>query len=345
MLYVTTALRDLWGGNKALKPSADAAMMVVTYGEHQAYVTRRKMPTPPRSEVYRAPAKSDKAGCWYCGKNGHVCRDCRKRARDEANAGSAAAPPPPYGRPTISEDAFVSQETAHLVLFADGKDTSGLQARAGDVILDIGVTSTIAGAAWVADYFSRLSPYMRSTITSVDATAVFTFGGGQTQRAHERVTLPLLIGSQTCHVATCVVAGNLPMLLSRKAMASLGVVLDVAGCSMDVAALSATIPLTMSGAGHLTFSALDIKKMKRLSISATKPAPATEVAAVVTTPSPPLTAVPKTGTSEPPRRHDNWKGTSVPAGASMDPPLPTLRAFTLTASTAVLQKDTTALEN
>lgn len=169
-------------------------MMVVTFGEHQAYVTRRTARTSPRSEVYCAPAKTDQAGCWYCGKSGHVRRDCRKRIRDEAS--SATPPvPPPTNRPPTGEEAFVSHETAHLVLLAEGKDATGLGARTGDVILDIGATSTIVGAAWVAAYVSRLPPYMRSMITSEEAAAVFTFGGGHTQRAFERVTLPLRIGN------------------------------------------------------------------------------------------------------------------------------------------------------
>lgn len=342
---ITTALRDLWGGNTDLKPSSDAAMMVVTYGEHQAYVARRTTPTPPRTEVYRAPNKTNQTGCWYCGKSGHIHRDCRKRARDEAAAATRAAPSAASTQAT-DEEAFVAQETAHLVLIADGKDTTGLMARTGDVILDIGATSTIAGAAWVAEYVCRLSPYMRSLITSVEAAAVFTFGDGQTQRAHERVTLPIRIGSQTCHVATWVVAGNLPMLLSRKSMASLGVILDVAGRSMEVAALSVTVPLSMSGAGHLTFNALETKKKKRTAISATKPSPVlhTEVVAVATAnralAATTVSTEERTTLPQPTKR----KETPLPAGGSTDPPQRALRAFTLTASSALVNKDGKVLD-
>jgi len=65
---LTMSLRDLWGGSAPLKPSPDAAMMVVTHGEHKAYVSRRSTPTTPRrsggGEVYRGPAKTaDPAGC------------------------------------------------------------------------------------------------------------------------------------------------------------------------------------------------------------------------------------------------------------------------------------------
>jgi len=151
----------------------------------------------------------------------------------------------------------VAQEQAHLVFLADAANSNPLQARIGDVILDIGATSTIAGAAWVAAYTPRLPASTRSSITSVEAAAVFTFGGGNKQRSYERVTLPLVIGGEPCYVNTWVVAGGLPMLLSRASMASLGVVLDVAACTMVVKTLGdMSIPLAMSAAGHLTFNAL-----------------------------------------------------------------------------------------
>ena len=65
---VTVSLRDLWGGDASLKPSPDAAMMVATDGEHQAYMARRTTPDPRSkggAEVYRGPSKAtDPAGCW-----------------------------------------------------------------------------------------------------------------------------------------------------------------------------------------------------------------------------------------------------------------------------------------
>lgn len=47
------------------------------------------------------------------------------------------------------------------------------------------------------------------------------------------------------------------MLLSRKTMASLGVVLDVAARRMVVQDLQVQLGLNMSADGHLTFNALD----------------------------------------------------------------------------------------
>ncbi|OSX78708.1 hypothetical protein BU14_0103s0051 [Porphyra umbilicalis] len=257
---VTISLRDLWEGDATLKPSPDAAMMVVTYGEHQAYLARRTTPTPrPKggAEVYRGSSKAaDPAGCWRCGKTGHIRRDCRKRAREAAAEGGSAPPTDGGGAPP-GEGAFVAQEVAHVVFVASPAAGEQMRARTGDVILDIGATATLAGAVWVASYMARLPPGSRARITFVEAAAVFTFGDGNSQRAYERVTLPMLVGGATCYIRTWVVAGHLPLLLGRATMASLGVVLDVAAFRMAVTALGVEVPLSPSAAGHLTINALD----------------------------------------------------------------------------------------
>eukprot|EP00168_Porphyra_purpurea_P015443 TRINITY_DN4751_c0_g1_i2.p1 TRINITY_DN4751_c0_g1~~TRINITY_DN4751_c0_g1_i2.p1 ORF type:complete len:423 (+),score=91.40 TRINITY_DN4751_c0_g1_i2:529-1797(+) len=254
---LTTATRDLWGGDVPLKSSPHATMMVVTYAEHEAYMARRttpwSAPTIGRRDAHRAP-KVDPAGCWHCGNTGHVCRECRKLAQETAAKKGAA---PPAAGPHDNEAGCVSQEIAHLVLVASGEAGKHLGAKTGDVIFDIGATATIAGAAWVAAYVARLMSVERTAIRSIEAAAVFTFGGGTTQRAYERVTLPMMIGGRRWLVQTWVVAGDLPMLLSRKTMASLGVVLDVAGRCMTVQALAVVVGLTISAAGHLIFNALD----------------------------------------------------------------------------------------
>lgn len=158
---------------------------------------------------------------------------------------------------SADEAGFVAQETAHLVLLATGAESTQLTPKVGDVILDIDTTATIASAARVSDYVAQLTPTERSTIRSNEAAAVFTLGGGHKQRAYERVILPMLLGGRCCLVQTWVVARHFPMLLSRKTMASLGVVLDVAARRMVVQDLQVELGLNMSADGHLTFNALD----------------------------------------------------------------------------------------
>lgn len=84
---LTTAMRDLWVSDVPIKSSPHATMVVMTYEEHEAYMARRTAPgitaMSGRGEVYRAP-RVDPAGCWHCGKTGHVRRECRQLAKEAA---------------------------------------------------------------------------------------------------------------------------------------------------------------------------------------------------------------------------------------------------------------------
>eukprot|EP00170_Pyropia_yezoensis_P006446 contig_26283_g6467 len=120
-----TAMSDLWGGDTALDPSASAVMMCVTYGEHAAYMAvRRTRPaltaTPGGSGVHSGP-KADPAGCWHCGKTGHVRRECRKLAK-EKDAAARAGGDDKRSDKAADESGYITQETAHLVLSATGEE-------------------------------------------------------------------------------------------------------------------------------------------------------------------------------------------------------------------------------
>jgi len=151
---------------------------------------------------------------------------------------------------------------------------------------------------------------------------------------------------------------------SRAAMASLGVVLDVAACSMDFKALGVEIHLTMSAAGHLTLISLDSHAIANAPV-----VPLEVVAAAHASPVPILVPSALKGkepaTRTQPSKKDvpaEWEGEtagpdvladvvpwSVPgwpkwrglaAGSSRAPPVPALRAFVLA---AILTSDTPVL--
>ena len=279
---ISVALRDLWGGGAPLTASADAVMMVVTYAQHEAYVARQTTPLRARAPPPAPPRSGSdtQTVCWYCSKKGHIASVCRKRMRDEAstpqprfqagaprgaNEGEAVAVAREQALvvtiasvgSAVGDPAGVSHEQVHLILTADGSPGRSLAVSPREFVLDIGATATIAGADWLSAFVARLPASQRRGILSEAADAVFTFGGGATQRARERVTFPLLIGGRSAAVRAWVVEGSLPMLLSRQSMASLGVVLDVAAPRMSVATLDVIVPLSLSPSGLLTFNALD----------------------------------------------------------------------------------------
>jgi len=242
-------------------------MMVITYAQHQALTARQTTPRPRPRGSRRATPKDGDVGCWHCGITGHIRRDCHKRLADETAKGAVGGVGGgggPGGPPAAAvradggggEATYAVEHKCHLVLAAAGGANAFAEDPVGHVILDIGATATIAGAAWVAAYVARLDSASRAEIRSVDASAVFTFGGGASQRAVEQVTLPIRVGDQRCHVTTWVVAGSLPLLLSRASLASMGAVLDVHARRMLISSPAAAVSLALSGAGHLTFNAL-----------------------------------------------------------------------------------------
>lgn len=172
----------------------------------------------------------------------------------------------------------MTEEQDHVILSTDnGAQVPG---RAGNEILDIGATASIAGAEWLAKYLARLPPYERTAIRTAQASAIITFGGGTQQRAHERITIPLMIGGRRCLVKVWVMAGSPPMLMSRPTMSSLGIVLGVKSQLMAVFKLGIVLAVTLSPAGHLTFYALS----RCIQLSNGPTPPATDTSAPAPTP-------------------------------------------------------------
>jgi len=86
---IATALRDLLGGEAVLESSPRAAMMVITYAQHQALTARQTTPRPRPRGSRRAPPKDGDLGCWHCGITGHIRRDCHTRLAGETAKGAA----------------------------------------------------------------------------------------------------------------------------------------------------------------------------------------------------------------------------------------------------------------
>jgi len=180
---IATALRDLWGGKAVLKSSPGAAMMVITYAQHQALTARQTTPRPrPRGSRW-APTKDGDVECWHCGITGHIRRDCHKRlAKEKAQgaAGGVGGGNGPGGSPALADRAdggggeatYAVTHKCHLVLARAGGVNAFSEDPVGHVILDIGATATFAGMAWVAAYVARLDSASRPENRSVDASCL-----------------------------------------------------------------------------------------------------------------------------------------------------------------------------
>jgi hypothetical protein len=102
------------------------------------------------------------------------------------------------------------------------QDTSNENA----VVVIASVSKTVCGLPWILDYIETLPPSLRSQVTSASIQSTFDFGEvGET--SFDEVTIPLLnIDENPINVRVSVVNSDIPMLLSRLALAKASTTVD-----------------------------------------------------------------------------------------------------------------------
>ena len=96
----------------------------------------------------------------------------------------------------------------------------------GFAILDSGCTTNVCGLAWLNRYIGFLDNSFKRFVSYQPSNQTFTFGGGTTFVSKRKVTFPCWVGGQKGTLTTDIIGSNIPLLLSRKAMKSIGMVLD-----------------------------------------------------------------------------------------------------------------------
>ncbi|CAE7544813.1 Faim2, partial [Symbiodinium necroappetens] len=178
-----------------------------------------------------ALAKS-KSYCSVCKQRGHWHRD----PQCPANVANAAK-----GRDG-SKDAV---QTAHAIF-----ETS--QA-AGDRlygITDCACTKSVMGTSWL----QRFVDYMKQCNVEVPLLPEqdsFRFGASRVYHASYAVVVPVRLGNTWVLVRAAVVHGDLPLLISRSALASLGMIYDMDSHVADFKTVGVkSMPLEMTTSGH-----------------------------------------------------------------------------------------------
>ena len=115
-------------------------------------------------------------------------------------------------------------------------------------ILDSGCTKTVCGERWLTDYLDNLSDYEKSMVKEESSPATFTFGDGITVKSRKKLTLPCMIGGVKGKVVTDVVQCDIPLLLSKKSMKSVGMILNFKEDTVKIG--SRTIKLHSTTSGH-----------------------------------------------------------------------------------------------
>jgi hypothetical protein len=85
-------------------------------------------------------------------------------------------------------------------------------------VLDSGCSSTVCGQNWMDCYIESLNAEDKEKITLSDGVKVFKFGGGEKLKSRGSYNIPAVLAGKEVTVQTDVVASDIPLLLSKKAM-------------------------------------------------------------------------------------------------------------------------------
>ena len=143
--------------------------------------------------------------CFKCGKSDHIRRFCpelRKRV-----------------------------EEVHITLFNSEdqtKMTALIRESLGCALLDSGCTKTVCGKLWLEEYLSDLGGEDLAKVKYRSDETAYRFGDGMPSVSNQTVELPAVVGGQQVTIKAGIVSNSIPLLLSKEAMATAGVLLDFA---------------------------------------------------------------------------------------------------------------------
>ena len=122
-------------------------------------------------------------------------------------------------------------EEVHITLFNSEdqtKMTALIREALGCALLDSGCTKTVCGKLWLEEYLSDLSDKDLLKVKYKSDDTAYRFGDGLPSLSNQVVELPAVIGGQQVTIKAGIVSNSIPLLLSKEAMATAGVVLDFA---------------------------------------------------------------------------------------------------------------------
>jgi len=117
----------------------------------------------------------------------------------------------------------------------------------GYAILDSGCSNTVCGENWMTKFIENLGDEERGMIKIEPSSQTFTFGDGKTVNSKRKVTIPCWMGGISGRVTTDVVDCNIPLLLSRRSMKTVGFMLNFKKDTVTVNNRHIKLKVTKSG--------------------------------------------------------------------------------------------------
>ena len=117
-------------------------------------------------------------------------------------------------------------------------------------VIDSGCTKTVAGMVWVREYISTLTKEQsKSVITYKNTNVSFKFGDGKQVKSIKRMEFPVKIGCECFILRTEIVRNDIPLLLSREAMAKGSMVINFKEDTLSIGE-SNRVKLYVTSTGH-----------------------------------------------------------------------------------------------
>lgn len=192
--------------------------------------------------------------CRYCGSFRHLVARCPHTSE---NMGISKVTER-MAKVNISEDE-------HAVLFTGynkGEISQlGIDAR-NCAVLDSACSSTVCGEMWLDNYLNSLSQEDKKRVKQTVGHKTFKFGGGERLGSKGEYNLPAMIAGKEVTIRTDVVESDIPLLLSRQAMKTASVKMDLENDTVNI--FGQDIALNLTNAGHYC---IPIDKAEKITVA------------------------------------------------------------------------------
>ena len=217
--------------------------------------------------------------CYRCRKPGHFAKDCPKnQTRTKQDYNNSYFPPQRFRRKIYYEEVS-DEEDGELMEDLEEEDEErnnhggGLQKSVffqSDVgneiedillvgetvshaVLDCGASKTVCGLEWYTCFIESLREEQREQSKEHPSDTIFKFGVGKL-KAKFRAAIPVNICDEEVTLNVHVVDTDIPLLLSRSSMKSLGMNIDLKNDAVIINGKSFDLKVTISG--HYTLQVL-----------------------------------------------------------------------------------------
>ena len=177
--------------------------------------------------------------CRCCGSYRHFIAEC-PHSWETASKGSI--------RKRLAKVNIAEDENVVLFTGYNKGDIAQLGIDAQNcAVLDSACSSTVCGENWLQNYISSLNQIDKEGIKQTVGTRTFKFGGGERLRSKGEFKLPAVIAGKEVFIRTDVVDSDIPLLLSRRAMKTAGVKMDLESDTAMIFGKDVALNLTTSG--------------------------------------------------------------------------------------------------